>query len=65
MSEHVHLEQTKRREKSVDVVLTIVRRKYEEQEVKVAQELGYEVSVRYCGDRQCLGDEPFGRELRA
>lgn len=58
MSEHVHLEQTKVRENHVDVVRTVVRRKYADKEIRIARDLGYQVETRYCGDRACLGDEP-------
>ena len=42
-------------------VRTIVRRKYAETEEKIARDLGYDVEVRFCGDRACLGDEPVSR----
>ena len=61
MSEHVHMTQTKRTDKGRYEVRTVVRRKYAETEEAIARVLGYDVEVRYCGDRACLGDEPVSR----
>jgi hypothetical protein len=61
MSEHVHLEQVKFRDSGRDVIRTIVRRKFADDEIAIARQMGYEVEARYCGDLNCLGPEPRGR----
>lgn len=61
MSEHVHLKQSKRVGSGLVEVETVVRRKYAEVEELIARSMGYEVEARYCGDRACLGDEPYSR----
>lgn len=61
VTEHAHLNCSRRGATGVIEVHTIVRRRFVDDEVAVQRQLGYDVDVRYCGDTLCLPlPEPAG-----
>ena len=63
VTEHVHLDCSKRVDKGLFQIRMVAQRRFADAEVAVERSMGYDVEARYCGDPLCLGADPDPRDV--